>query len=106
MLSEKLRPGFKSDLCLMFNPDEYYRSEETSIKSSPKGTDQKYIFIRWLRGQIFAATSWLESLALLRKTYEKFRAHGCVSIQECHWSRAPDSIETGLTKAALPTSTP
>jgi hypothetical protein len=31
-------------------------------------------FIRWLRGQIFATTSWLESLALLRQTYEKFKA--------------------------------
>jgi uncharacterized protein YifN (PemK superfamily) len=29
-------------------------------------------FIRWLRGQLFVTTSWLESLALLRRTYEKF----------------------------------
>ena len=31
-------------------------------------------FIRWLRGQLFVTTSWLESLALLRRTYEKFKA--------------------------------
>jgi len=31
-------------------------------------------FIRWFRAQIFKSTSWEQSLALLRRTYDTFKA--------------------------------
>lgn len=62
-LSEALKKVTELGKCLPKLSHEWQRIKQTGVT-----------FIRWLRGQLFVTTSWLESLALLRRTYEKFKA--------------------------------
>ena len=62
-LSEARKKVAKLGKCLPKLYQDWQRIKQTGVT-----------FIRWLRGQLFVAASWLESLDLLRQTYEKFKA--------------------------------